>query len=233
MKRGKLTIIIPAFNEKNTLTILLNKILKLKMSKQIILIDDKSTDGTKNIILNYKKKVQKIILHKKNLGKGAAIRSARRFVKGSYVIIQDADLEYDPSDYKHLLKEIKKKEVDVVYGSRVLKNKKYKNIQNFSHGIRIYGNIFLTKISNYINKQKLTDAHTCYKMFKSHIFLSLDLRENGFSFCPEVNTKLSLKKIKITEVPINYSGRTYDQGKKITAFDGIRALVALIKYRFL
>jgi dolichol-phosphate mannosyltransferase len=233
MKRRKLTIIIPAFNEKNTLTILLNKILKLKTSKQIILIDDKSTDGTRNIILNYKKKVQKIILHQKNLGKGAAIRSARKFVKGSYVIIQDADLEYDPSDYKHLLKEIKKKEVDVVYGSRVLKNKKYKNIQNFSHGIRIYGNIFLTKISNYINKQKLTDAHTCYKMFKTHIFLSLDLREDGFSFCPEVNTKLSLKKIKIKEVPINYSGRTYDQGKKITAFDGIRALVALIKYRFL
>jgi glycosyltransferase involved in cell wall biosynthesis len=233
MKKRKLTIIIPAFNEKNTLTILLNKILKLKTSKQIILIDDKSTDGTRNIILNYKKKVQKIILHQKNLGKGAAIRSARKFVKGSYVIIQDADLEYDPSDYKHLLKEIKKKEVDVVYGSRVLKNKKYKNIQNFSHGIRIYGNIFLTKISNYINKQKLTDAHTCYKMFKTHIFLSLDLREDGFSFCPEVNTKLSLKKIKIKEVPINYSGRTYDQGKKITAFDGIRALVALIKYRFL
>ena len=233
MKTRKLTIIIPAFNEKNTLTILLNKILKLKTSKQIILIDDKSTDGTRNIILNYKKKVQKIILHQKNLGKGAAIRSARKFVKGSYVIIQDADLEYDPSDYKHLLKEIKKKEVDVVYGSRVLKNKKYKNIQNFSHGIRIYGNIFLTKISNYINKQKLTDAHTCYKMFKTHIFLSLDLREDGFSFCPEVNTKLSLKKIKIKEVPINYSGRTYDQGKKITAFDGIRALVALIKYRFL
>jgi len=232
MKRRKLTIIIPAFNEKNTLTILLNKILKLKTSKQIILIDDKSTDGTRNIILNYKKKVQKIILHQKNLGKGAAIRSARKFVKGSYVIIQDADLEYDPSDYKHLLKEIKKKEVDVVYGSRVLKNKKYKNIQNFSHGIRIYGNIFLTKISNYINKQRLTDAHTCYKMFKTHIFLSLDLREDGFSFCPEVNTKLSLKKIKIKEVPINYSGRTYDQGKKITAFDGIRALVALIKYRF-
>ena len=232
MKRRKLTIIIPAFNEKNTLTILLNKILKLKTSKQIILIDDKSTDGTRNIILNYKKKVQKIILHQKNRGKGAAIRSARKFVKGSYVIIQDADLEYDPSDYKHLLKEIKKKEVDVVYGSRVLKNKKYKNIQNFSHGIRIYGNIFLTKISNYINKQRLTDAHTCYKMFKTHIFLSLDLREDGFSFCPEVNTKLSLKKIKIKEVPINYSGRTYDQGKKITAFDGIRALVALIKYRF-
>ena len=232
MKNPKLTIIIPTFNEKKTLPILLKKIFKLKISKQIILIDDKSNDGSKEIILKYKKQINKIIFHKKNMGKGAAIKSAKKFIKGRYVIIQDADLEYNPKDYKILLKEFKKKKTDVVYGSRVLKSEKFKNVQNFSHRVRIYGNIFLTKLSNIINKQTLTDAHTCYKMFKSKIFLSLDLKENGFSFCPEVTTKLSLKNIKIKEVPINYSGRNYDEGKKIVAFDGIRAIAALIKYRF-
>ena len=232
MKNPKLTIIIPTFNEKKTLPILLKKIFKLKISKQIILIDDKSNDGSKEIILKYKKKINKIIFHKKNMGKGAAIKSAKKFIKGMYVIIQDADLEYNPKDYKILLKEFKKKKTDVVYGSRVLKSKKFKNVQNFSHRVRIYGNIFLTKLSNIINKQTLTDAHTCYKMFKSKIFLSLDLKENGFSFCPEVTTKLSLKNIKIKEVPINYFGRNYNEGKKIVAFDGIRAIATLIKYRF-
>lgn len=232
MKQPKLTIIIPAFNEKKTLPILLDKIIKQKFSKQIIVVDDNSSDGTRSIIKKYKKKINKIIFHKQNLGKGAAIKSAKRFVKGKYVIIQDADLEYDPSDYGILLEEITKNKNKVVYGSRVLKKKKFKKIQNFSHRIRIYGNIFLTIFSNILNKQKLTDAHTCYKMFNTKVFSSLDLNENGFSFCPEVNTKLSLKKIQIKEVPINYKGRTYKEGKKIVAFDGIRAITTLIKYRF-
>ena len=232
MKQPKLTIIIPAFNEKKTLPILLNKIIKQKFSKQIIVVDDNSSDGTRGIIKKYKKKINKIVFHKQNLGKGAAIKSAKRFVKGKYVIIQDADLEYDPSDYGILLEEITKNKNKVVYGARVLKKKKFKKIQNFSHRIRIYGNIFLTIFSNILNKQKLTDAHTCYKMFNTKVFSSLDLNENGFSFCPEVNTKLSLKKIQIKEVPINYKGRTYKEGKKIVALDGIRAITTLIKYRF-
>lgn len=232
MKKYKLTIIIPAFNEKKTIEILLNKIFKIKISKQIIVVDDYSTDGTRNILRKYRNKIDKLIFHKKNLGKGAAIKSSQKFIKGDYVIIQDADLEYNPSDYLVMLKKITGNKLDALYGSRVLKDSKFKNVQNFSHRIRIFGNMFLTFLSNIINNQKLTDAHTCYKMFKSEVFKSIKLKEKGFSFCPEVTTKLSVKKISIHEVPINYQGRSYEEGKKIVAFDGIRAIKTLIKYRF-
>ena len=132
-----------------------------------------------------------------------------------------------------MLDEIEKRKCKVVYGSRVLKNPKNKKSQNFSHGLRIFGNIILTKLSNFINNQNLTDAHTCYKMFKSEIFKSIKLQEDGFSFCPEITTKISLLDISITEVPINYNGRSYNQGKKIVASDGLRAIWTLIKYRYL
>ena len=232
MKKYKLTVIIPVFNEKNTIEILLRRIFKIKILKQIIIVDDYSTDGTTNVIKKYKNKVDKLIYHKRNLGKGAAIKSAQKFVKGNFVIIQDADLEYNPNDYQKMLDKITKNNLDVVYGSRVLKNPKFLNIQNFSHRIRIFGNIFLTFLSNIINNQNLTDAHTCYKMFRSEVFKSIELKEKGFSFCPEVTTKLSIKNIKIEEVSINYQGRSYDEGKKIVAHDGIRAISTLIKYRF-
>lgn len=232
MKKYKLTVIIPVFNEKNTIEVLLRRIFKIKVSKQIIIVDDYSTDGTRDVIKKYKNKVDKLIYHERNLGKGAAIKSAQKFVKGNFVIIQDADLEYDPNDYKKMLDKITKNNLDVVYGSRVLKNPKFINIQNFSHRIRIFGNIFLTFLSNIINNQNLTDAHTCYKLFRSSILKTIKLEENGFTFCPEVNTKLSLKGIKICEVPINYNGRSYDEGKKIKAIDGLYAILALIKYRY-
>jgi len=232
MKKPELTIIIPVFNEKKTLSKLLTRIFSVKLLKQIIIVDDKSTDGTSQIISKYKKKIDKIIFHKKNMGKGAAIKSAQKFIKGKYVIIQDADLEYDPKDYLNLLDKIKKENLEVVYGSRVLKKNKTRNLQNFSHRIRIYGNIFLTQISNLINNQNLTDAHTCYKLFRSKIFKKIKLKENGFSFCPEITTKLSLLKINIKEIPISYNGRTYEEGKKIVAFDGVRAIITLFKYRY-
>ena len=167
------------------------------------------------------------------MGKGACIKSAQQFVEGDYVIIQDADLEYDPSDYKYLINKIIKENLKVVYGSRVLNEKNNKKIQNFSHKIRIYGNYFLTKISNIINKQNLTDAHTCYKMFETKLFKSIKLIENDFSFCPEITTKISLLNLDIKEVSINYDGRTYDQGKKIVALDGLAAIWTLIKYRYI
>ena len=229
----KLTVIIPAYNEINTIDILIKKVLKTKIEKQIILIDDCSTDGTREKILtNYKEKIDKIILHETNLGKGAAIISAQRYVEGNYVIIQDADLEYDPDQYQLLVEEALKNNLQAVYGSRVLKKDKFSNIQNFSHKIRIWGNIFLTFISNKINKQNLTDAHTCYKMFESNLFKSINLKQNDFAFCPEITTKVSLLGISIKEVPINYNGRTYIEGKKIKATDGIKAILALIKYRY-
>jgi len=141
-------------------------------------------------------------------------------------------LEYEPTDYKNLLKPFKKKYISAVYGSRVLKKKKYK-LKSFSSFERIFYNHILTIISNIINGQRLTDAHTCYKVFKSDIFKSIILEENGFAFCPEITTKISNLNINIKEVPISYSGRSYSEGKKITYLDGIRAIYALFKYKFI
>jgi len=228
----KLTIIIPVYNEIKTIEKLIKKILKINIYKQLIIVDDGSSDGTQLVIKKYKKFINKLIIHKKNLGKGAAIKSGQKYVKGKYVGIQDADLEYDPRDLKKIVNEMEKKKLKVMYGSRVLKKNKFKNTQNFTHIVRIWGNIFLTKVSNFFNSQQLTDAHTCYKVFDSKIFRKIRLKEEGFSFCPEITTKISMMNLEIKEFPINYIGRTYQQGKKITAFDGIDALYVLIKYRY-
>jgi dolichol-phosphate mannosyltransferase len=231
-----LTIIIPVYNEKRSIRSIITKINKIKsLKKQIIIVDDGSTDGTKEILKNeYSKKsgIDKIIFHKLNKGKGAAIKSAQKFIKGEYVGIQDADLEYNPLDLQKIYNYIDKNKYDVVYGSRVLHKKKFENIKNFSHRVRIWGNIFLTQISNIINQQNLTDAHTCYKVFNSKIFKSINLKEKGFAFCPEVTTKISNKNLVIIEVPISYNGRTYNDGKKITSIDGLKAIYALFIYKF-
>ena len=232
-----LTIIVPVYNEKKFIKVLLKKLIKIiKIKKQIIIIDDGSSDGTTEILrkefLN-NKSISKIIFHKKNSGKGSAIRSAQRFIKGDLVVIQDADLEYNPKDIIKIYNFIKKNQIDVVYGSRVLNKNKYQNTKNFTHLVRIWGNVFLTLVSNLINNQNLTDAHTCYKMIRARLFKKLNLREKGFAFCPEVTTKLSKMNCKIYEVSISYNGRTYNDGKKITSIDGLIALVSLIKYRLL
>jgi len=228
----KLTFIIPVYNEIKTIEKLIKKILKLNIKKQIIIIDDGSNDGTERILRKYKNLLDKLIIHKKNLGKGAAIKSGQKHVNGKYVAIQDADLEYNPNDLKKIINEMDKKNLKVMYGSRVLNKNTFQNTQNFTHILRIWGNIFLTIISNFFNSQKLTDAHTCYKVFDSRIFKKIKLKEKGFSFCPEITTKISLMNIDIEEFPINYNGRTYNQGKKITAFDGLDALYVLLKYRY-
>jgi|TARA_B110000259_G_scaffold183154_1_gene227992 dolichol-phosphate mannosyltransferase len=228
----KLTIIIPVYNEIKTIEKLIKKILKINIKKQLIIVDDGSSDGTELILKKYKSRIDKLIFHKKNLGKGAAIKSGQKYVSGQYIGIQDADLEYDPRDLKKIVNEMDKRDLQVMYGSRVLKKNKFKNTQNFTHIVRIWGNIFLTKASNFLNKQKLTDAHTCYKIFDSRIFKKIKLKEKGFSFCPEITTKISMMNLNIEEFPINYIGRTYEQGKKITAFDGLDALYVLVKYRY-
>lgn len=227
-----LTIIIPAYNESKTIEELLKRVLNIQVNKQLIVVDDASSDGTQELLLKYKNKIDKLILHKKNLGKGACIKSAQKYVKGNYVGIQDADLEYDPKDLEKIVNLMKKNDFNIVYGSRVLGKNKFENTKNFTHLIRIWGNIFLTIISNLINNQKLTDAHTCYKVIKSDIFKDINLIENRFAFCPEITTKLAKKKYKITEVPISYNGRTYSDGKKISSIDGLVALYCLLKYRF-
>lgn len=232
-----LTIIVPVYNEKEFLRSILNKLLKIKIKKlQIIIVDDGSKDGTTEILKKLylkNKRINKIIFHKKNFGKGSAIKSAQKYIKEKYVAIQDADLEYDPKDLVKIYKYIIKNKFKVVYGSRVLNKNKYQNTKNFTHLIRIWGNIFLTSVSNFINNQNLTDAHTCYKMFETKIFKKINLKEKGFAFCPEVTTKLSKKKYKIREIPISYKGRTYNKGKKITSIDGLIALFSLIKYRLI
>ena len=232
-----LTVIVPVYNEKEFLRLILNKLVKIKIKKlQIIIVDDGSNDGTTEILKKLylkNKKINKIIFHKKNSGKGAAIKSAQKYIKEKYVVIQDADLEYNPKDLVKIYDYIKKNKINVVYGSRVLNKNKYQNTKNFTHLIRIWGNIFLTNISNFINNQNLTDAHTCYKMFETKIFKKINLKEKGFAFCPEVTTKLSKKKYKIKEIPISYKGRTYEKGKKITSMDGLIALFSLIKYRLI
>ena len=237
MKSIYLTIIIPCFNEKKTILKVINNIKRVKnIKKQIILIDDGSNDGTREII-NRKitKKIDKVIFHKQNLGKGAAIISSLKFIKGNIVIIQDADLEYNPKDYHKLLKPFLNKEINVVYGSRVLGRKKIPRIlqpKNFQQIFRIFGNYVLTELSNFINKQTLTDVHTCYKLFRRDIFFKLRIKEKGFSFCPEVTTKLSKLSYHIQEVPISYKGREIKNGKKIRFKDAIEALLTIYKYKY-
>ena len=228
-----LSVIIPCYNEENTILQILEKVnlQKKNLEIEIIICDDGSSDNT---VHNLKKNPQlydKLIENKVNLGKGSAIISARPYIKGDILIIQDADLEYDPSDYKKLIEPIINHKSQVVYGSRVLKNGRYKN-KSFTSLFRIFCNHILTIISNIINKQKLTDAHTCYKVFKIDVFNKFFLKEKGFNFCPEITTKLSNSGIEILEVPISYYGRTYDEGKKIRFIDGLIALLTIIKYKF-
>ena len=227
----KISIIIPVFNEKNTILQLYKKVQSVKgFQKKLIIVDDGSSDGSRELIKNniHSKNV-KLFFHKKNLGKGAAIKTALKSITGDFVIIQDADLEYNPKDYHKLLRPFKKKKIKVVYGSRVLNKKRYSFKLSIAANFRVFSNHLLTTFSNIINKQKLTDAHTCYKVFRIKVFKSLKLEENDFAFCPEVTTKLSNKKIKIFEVPISYKGRGYDEGKKIGIYDALRVITVIFK----
>ena len=230
----KLSIIIPVYNEIKTIKKLLLKVVNQGIKDiQIIVVDDFSTDGTREVIKNdLSQFINKIIYHEKNMGKGAAIRSAQKFVSGDIVIIQDADLEYDPEDYKKLIDPIINKRTSVVYGSRVLNTKRY-NSKNFISLHRIFFNHILTIFSNFVNKQNLTDAHTCYKVFDSKIFKNIKLSENDFAFCPEITSKISKLKLNIVEIGISYTGRSVEEGKKIGIIDGFRAILVLLKYGLL
>lgn len=227
-----LTIIIPVYNEIKTIEHIIKKIISInKIKKQIILVDDCSNDGTSELIKEKLSSiVDKVIFHNKNLGKGAAIISAKEYIKGDIVIIQDADLEYDPNDYQKIIDPIISNNAQIVYGSRVLGKNRYAQ-DNFTSNFRVFCNHILTLLTNILYNQKLTDAHTCYKAFKANIFLNLILKEKDFAFCPEVTAKVSKKGFKIIEVPINYFGRSYNEGKKISFLDGFRAVIVLLRYR--
>lgn len=235
MKKIKITpglsIIIPVFNENKTVSQLLSKVQSVKLkgiSKQLIVVDDCSTDGTREILKKLSKKQPgfTLILQDKNRGKGSAIRAAIPHVTGSYAVIQDADLEYDPADYTSLLKPILEGHADVVYGSRFLGTHRSFLFLNY------VANKILNLITNLLYNSTLTDMETCYKMFRAEALTSLKLRSNGFEIEPEITAKILKKNYKVYEVPIAFYGRGYDEGKKIKAIDGVKALWALIKYRF-
>tara|TARA_B100000989_G_scaffold298655_1_gene288961 strand:- start:5361 stop:6068 length:708 start_codon:yes stop_codon:yes gene_type:complete len=231
-----ISIIIPVYNEEKFILKLLFKVKAVKnIKKEVIVVNDGSTDKTFEILKKnkLKKLYTKLITYKKNRGKGFACRKGIQNASGKIIIIQDGDLEYNPKNYSKLLKPILLKKTNIVYGSRVLHGGKRVRPNTFGFKIRIFANHFLTYLSNLINNQKLTDAHTCYKVFKKDTVKRIKLRENGFNFCPEITTKFSKLNEKIVEVPIDYFGRTVEEGKKIQFFDGFRAIYCLIKYKFI
>jgi len=224
----KLSVIIPVFNEKATIGEIIKKVKKVPVEKEITVVDDGSTDGTAEILkeISEKDKNIKIILKEENEGKGSAIREGLKYVNGDVVVIQDADLEYEPTDWIKMLKFMDEKKADVVYGSRVLgKNKK-------SSFVFYLGGRILSIITNFLYGAGITDEPTCYKMFNTEIIKSLNLKCRGFEFCPEVTAKIRKKGIKIYEVPIHYNPRSIKEGKKIRWKDGLIAIWTLIKYRF-
>ena len=227
--KPKITIIIPCYNEINFLEIITQRVLDTNIqNKQIIIIDDFSNDGTKELLNNnIEHLVDKVIYHEKNMGKGACIKSAIKFIEGDIVIIQDADLEYNPSDHKKLIKVMIDNNADVVYGSRVSKEKN--NNLSLYIANRI-ANFVLTEITNILTGLKISDMETGLKCFKKQAIQSIKLIENRFGFEPEVTIKLAKKKFKFKETGIEYNPRTFKEGKKIKAQDGIVALYCIVKY---
>jgi glycosyltransferase involved in cell wall biosynthesis len=225
----KLSVIIPCYNEKNTIKTIVNAVKNSPYpKKEIIIVDDCSNDGTRDILrTEIESDVDKIIYHPKNQGKGSAIRTGIKEATGEIVIIQDADLEYDPNEYPILVEPILQGKADVVFGSRFLGTGPHRVVY-FWHRV---GNAFLTFLSNMFTNLNLTDMETCYKVFKREIIQSIDIEEDRFGFEPEITAKIArMKNIKIYEVGISYYGRKYEEGKKIGWKDGIRAIYAIVKY---
>lgn len=228
----KLSVIIPVYNEKNTILALLAKMDDVEfglVQKELIIVDDGSIDGTRDLLKTVENKYV-VIYQEKNIGKGSAIRTGLERATGDWVVIQDADLEYDPNDLKKMLEEMQKTNAQVVYGSRRLHHNYFD--ERHSGHIFAIGGIFLTWLTNLLYNIDITDEPTCYKMFKTDLLKSLNLTCKRFEFCPEVTAKIAKCGIKIYEVPINYFPRHTTEGKKINWRDGLEAIWTLIKYRF-
>jgi len=227
-EKNTLSIIIPCYNEEKNISNIIEKVLASPIEKkEIIVVDDFSTDGTRTVLeTEIKPLVSQIIYHEKNAGKGAALKTGFKHATGDVVIIQDADLEYDPMEYGLVVEPIFNDEADVVYGSRFKSNKSVGGYR-----LNYIANKTLTFISNFFTGLKLTDMETCYKAFKREIIQSIDIKEKRFGFEPEITAKISKGNYRIKEVPVSYDPRTKDEGKKIGFKDGIRALYCIIKYR--
>jgi dolichol-phosphate mannosyltransferase len=224
----KLSVIIPVYNERSTLPTILERVRAVPIEKELVIVDDGSTDGSREWLQeNVKGENEKVIFHPENRGKGSAIRTAIPHVTGDAVIIQDADLEYDPMDWLSLIRPIEDGSAQVVYGSRTLG--KSEGISSWSFYL---GGLLLSALATLLYGARITDEPTCYKMFKTEVLKSIPLVCTGFEFCPEVTAKVLRRKIKIVELPIKYSPRRIAEGKKIKFRDGIIAIRTLIRYRF-
>jgi len=226
----KLSVVMPVYNEESTLEQIVTAVLDTPWEKELILVDDGSTDRSREIMTELAEKHPEVrcFYHEQNLGKGGALSTGFKEVQGDVVIIQDADLEYDPKDYGALLRPIEEGKADVVYGSR-FRGGAYARVHLFWHMV---GNRLLTLLSNMFTNLNLTDMETCYKVFKVDIAKKLDIQSRTFAVEPEMTAKIAKMRVRIYEVPISYAGRDYDEGKKIGLKDGFIAVWAIVKWRF-
>ena len=224
--KSKLSIVIPVYNEKDTIDEIVRRVQNVEFEKEIIIVDDCSNDGTRDKIDKISGNNIKKLFHEENKGKGAALKTGFQHVTGDIVIIQDADLEYNPKEYSNLIEPILDGRADVVYGSRFLGGPH--RVLFFWHYV---GNKILTTLSNMLTNLNLTDMETCYKVFKANVIKNINIRSNRFGFEPEITAKLAKKKCKIYELPVSYSGRDYMEGKKIGWKDGVVALYCIVRFK--
>ena len=224
----KLSVIVPLYDERNTVVEIVRRMraVEIPMDREIVLVDDGSTDGTRDVLRQLTDSTVHVVYHEQNRGKGAAIRTGLEQVTGDLVLIQDGDLEYDPEDWPKLLAPVNRGKAQVVYGSRFTGERRN---MLFLHWV---GNRFLSLVTNILYNTTLSDMETCYKLFDRDVLAGIRLRARGFEFEPEVTAKVLRRGIRIYEVPISYAGREFHEGKKITWKDGIGALRTLVKYRF-
>ncbi len=225
----QLSVVIPVYNEAATIREIVSRVQAVDMSKELILVDDFSTDGSREALAEIAAQADnvKVFFHERNCGKGRALRTGFDHAAGDFVIVQDADLEYDPQDYPKLLHPLLSGKADVVFGSRFLTTEQHR-VLYFWHSV---GNRFLTLLSNMTTNLNLTDMETCYKVFRRELIQSIELEEDRFGFEPEITSRIAKAGARVYEVGVSYHGRTYDEGKKIGVKDGFRSLWCILKYR--